>query len=145
MARKAAMKPKDDRATDQAPAAPPEKGPGPEGSAETPDRTDATDGATGEPAGAEDSAALNGQEAVGADVPSIEVDLAGNEPDPDAGAADDGGHAEGFVTVTCLAEGGRRRLGRRWPAGSTTVPAVLLSAEDIAILKGDPRFVVTEP
>lgn len=149
MARKAAMKPKDDRAADQAPEAPPEKVAGPEGSTETSDSTDATDAPTRELAGAEGGDALNGQETVGADMPSIEVDLAGNDPQPEAGAADDGGHAEGtaegVVTVTCLAEGGRRRLGRRWPAGPTTVPAGVLSAEDIAILKGDPRFVVTEP
>lgn len=147
MARKVAKKPEDVRAADQAPEAPPEKVAGPEGSAETSDRTDGTDAAPGEPAGAQGGDAINGQETIGADVPLFEVDLAGNAPQPDAGAEDDGGPdddtSDGAVTVTCLAEGGRRRLGRRWPAGPTTVPVGILSAEDIAILQGDPRFVVT--
>lgn len=65
--------------------------------------------------------------------------------DPADGATGAGGPGEARIVVTCLAEGGRRRLGRRWPSGPTEVPAGELTDDDIAILRGDPRFSVAVP
>ena len=65
--------------------------------------------------------------------------------DPADGATGAGGPGEARIVVTCLAEGGRRRLGRRWPSGPTEVPAGELTDDDIAVLRGDPRFSVTTP
>lgn len=50
---------------------------------------------------------------------------------------------EAMISVVCHAEAGRRRAGRRWPAGETRVPASELTEGDIAVLRGDPRFTVT--
>lgn len=71
---------------------------------------------------------------------------------PAAGAGGAGGPADGKadgeavrIVVTCFAAGGRRRLGRRWPEGETMLPFGALTARDIAILRGDPRFRVLDP
>ncbi len=46
------------------------------------------------------------------------------------------------ITVMCHREDGRRRVGRRWPKGETTVPADELSDFQIAQLEADPQFTV---
>lgn len=46
------------------------------------------------------------------------------------------------VTVVCHRDGGRRRAGRRWPQGETTVPASDLLPYELAMLQGDPQFTV---
>lgn len=58
-------------------------------------------------------------------------------PVPDAAA--------GEITVICHAPGGRRRLGRRWPAGKAFVPLADLSDTDIELLRADPQFSVILP
>lgn len=46
-------------------------------------------------------------------------------------------HLGETVVVTCGVAAGRRRAGRRWPAGETRVPAYELSADDLAALQDD--------
>ena len=55
-------------------------------------------------------------------------------PDAEAVPAADVGP---MVVVTCTVAGGRRRAGRRWPAGTTRVARSELSAEDIEALNED--------
>lgn len=86
------------------------------------------------------AAAQGGEETI---LPA-DKDALGNV-DPADGATGAGGPGEARIVVTCLAEGGRRRLGRRWPSGPTEVPAGELTDDDIAILRGDPRFSVAVP
>ena len=76
-----------------------------------------------------------------------QVDAAGNVLSPAAGASAAGGPADepGTLRVICHVEGGRRRLGRRWPKGETPVPEDELTVTDIALLEGDPRFTVIRP
>lgn len=69
--------------------------------------------------------------ASGADVEIIGID-------PGIAQADE-------VTVICHAPDGRRRLGRRWPAGKTPVPLADLSDTDIELLRADPGFSVIMP
>lgn len=45
-------------------------------------------------------------------------------------------------TVVCHREGGRRRAGRHWPEGETTVPADELTDYELAQLDGDPAFTI---
>lgn len=45
--------------------------------------------------------------------------------------------------VTCHRQGGRRRAGRRWEHGATTVALGGLTAYELALLHGDPQFTVT--
>ncbi len=51
----------------------------------------------------------------------------------------------GEITVICHAPDGRRRLGRRWPAGKAFVPLADLSDADIELLRADPQFSVILP
>lgn len=92
----------------------------------------------------------------GDDIEIIGIDLAtpeptelaasGNVPPPDSGAGGDGGLGMASeITVICHAEGGRRRLGRRWPQGETHVPLDRLSDTDIELLRADPQFSVILP
>ena len=46
------------------------------------------------------------------------------------------------LIVTCHREGGRRRAGRRWEHGDTTVCDGELTDYQLALLQGDPRFTV---
>lgn len=46
------------------------------------------------------------------------------------------------ITVICHREDGRRRVGRRWPKGETTITADELSDFQIAQLEADPQFTV---
>lgn len=48
-------------------------------------------------------------------------------------------------TVTCLIAAGRRRGGRRWPAGPTTVNIADLSDEDWRAVEADPVLTVSTP
>lgn len=52
---------------------------------------------------------------------------------------------EAVITVICHVVGGRRRAGRRWDEGKTTVPADVLSEADLSALEADPRFEVIRP
>jgi hypothetical protein len=47
------------------------------------------------------------------------------------------------ITVFCPLASGRRRAGRRWPAGKTTVPASELSEADMKALIADTYLTVT--
>lgn len=47
------------------------------------------------------------------------------------------------VTVTCLVKAGRRRAGRRWEGGATTLPADDLSEDQIDALRADPMFALS--
>lgn len=49
--------------------------------------------------------------------------------------------AAGWI-VTCHREGGRRRAGRRWDHGDTTVCDGELTDYQLALLQGDPQFAV---
>lgn len=106
------------------------------------------EGAAGRPAAPQDVPAEGQAAAQGGEEEFLHAtqDAVGNvEPSPAAGATVAGGPGEARIIVTCLAEGGRRRLNRRWPSGPTEVPAGELTADDIAVLRGDPRFSVTTP
>ena len=52
-------------------------------------------------------------------------------------ATDDAPIAGTVLLVTCSVAAGRRRAGRRWPAGTTRVAASAFSAEDLEALRGD--------
>lgn len=116
-----------------------------EGANDAGDTAEALLQAPGDPAG---SAPVQGGEAETLPAthdapPSPVVDAVGNGPAADAAASAVGGPAD--ITVICHAKGGRRRLGRRWPDGETTVAEGDLSDTDIALLRGDPRFTVLVP
>lgn len=49
------------------------------------------------------------------------------------------------ITVTCLIAAGRRRGGRRWPAGPTDVKFDDLSDEDWAAVRADPMLATSMP
>lgn len=49
--------------------------------------------------------------------------------------------APAFVVI-CHRAGGRRRAGRRWPEGESTVKEFELTAYQLAQLQGDPQFTV---
>lgn len=59
---------------------------------------------------------------------------------PETGADAGGGLGDVVGVVVCLVEGGRRRAGRRWAQGETSVRAGELDDIQIAQLQGDPRF-----
>lgn len=65
-----------------------------------------------------------------ADVPPLDTNLPGD-------AADDAPITGTVLLVTCSVAAGRRRAGRRWPAGTTRVAASAFSAEDLEALRGD--------
>lgn len=65
-----------------------------------------------------------------ADAPSTAPPLPGD-------ATDDAPITGTVLLVTCSVAAGRRRAGRRWPAGTTRVAASALSAEDLEALRGD--------
>ena len=49
------------------------------------------------------------------------------------------------ITVTCLIAAGRRRGGRRWPAGPTNVNFDDLTEEEWAAVKADPMLATSMP
>ena len=49
------------------------------------------------------------------------------------------------ITVTCLIAAGRRRGGRRWPAGPTDVKFDDLTEEEWAAVRADPMLATSMP
>lgn len=70
-------------------------------------------------------------------MPEVGIAAAPSTAPPPGDATDDAPITGTVLLVTCSVAAGRRRAGRRWPAGTTRVAASAFSAEDLEALRGD--------
>ena len=113
---------------------------GAEGESLTPNSNEGQQGAAPQDAAFEGQAQQAGTEVAGQSFPQVVTAAPAHTTLPTGDLAVD----VPMLIVTCHQEGGRRRAGRRWQQGETTVSVAELSDDQIEWLRGDPLFMIRE-